>query len=282
MCKTHKVSTMPLVTAPVPMCLCGDTQQHRCGVLSVVPPWRVRLGVSRTQRPKRGRLAGGVVSGDSDILLLLWALPSGVPAAASCAQSKCCCAVPGCPALAIQAQDVLRDSLFRLSQVLCRSLNSLWAPRRGTAMPEDPACTAVGLEYTCCASHGSGRRRKQEARSCHRLWREPAPDAQHELDWVWAGRSAHGSGHILYLRLRGGTVPLWSILLQRLALFLSIAHGRRKDGKLQGVQPPSLHCGTINRLVHGPARLQHAVQGCIVCGHKHNIRTLRDEDGRLP
>ena len=48
----------------------------------------------RTQTPKRGRLAGGVVSGDSDILLLLWALRSGVPATASCKQSLMRVSVP--------------------------------------------------------------------------------------------------------------------------------------------------------------------------------------------
>ena len=37
-----------------------------------------------TQTPKRGRLAGGVVSGDTDALPSPWALFSGVPAAASC------------------------------------------------------------------------------------------------------------------------------------------------------------------------------------------------------
>ena len=37
-----------------------------------------------TQTPKRARLAGGVVSGDTDALPSPWALFSGVPAAASC------------------------------------------------------------------------------------------------------------------------------------------------------------------------------------------------------
>lgn len=40
--------------------------------------------VALTQTPKRGRLAGGVVSGDSDILVPSCALRSGVPATASC------------------------------------------------------------------------------------------------------------------------------------------------------------------------------------------------------
>ena len=42
-----------------------------------------------TQTPKRGRLAGGVVSGDTDALLSPWAFVSGVPAAASCMQCAC-------------------------------------------------------------------------------------------------------------------------------------------------------------------------------------------------
>ena len=40
--------------------------------------------VALTQTPKRGRLAGGVVSGDSDILVPSCALRCGVPATASC------------------------------------------------------------------------------------------------------------------------------------------------------------------------------------------------------
>ena len=69
-------------------------------------------------------------------------------------------------------------------------------------------------------SHGSNYTEGMRLGAGYRLRGEAAADAQHELDWVWAGRSASGAGQTLGLRLRSCTVLFLSILRRRLALLL--------------------------------------------------------------
>ncbi len=142
------------------------------------------------------------MSGDSDILLLLWALRSGVPATASCAST---CIAPCAKIQCLILQQAISRSLVKFTLQAC-PMSSLVPSQSGLihsacmgtlgqqGNASGSGITEHGLEAKAMRMQGSGHDKEAEGSGAgHRLRGEAAADAQHKLDWVWAGRSAHWS-----------------------------------------------------------------------------------------
>ncbi len=156
------------------------------------------------------------MSGDSDILLLLWVLRSGVPATASCASTEAPVQIQGTSLLQqnfSQIAEIGYSSGCPMSSAQKLLIRALYlGPQSSTAMPQHPACITVGLQAKVMLSNDSNMIRSMGVGAGYRLRCKAAANAQHELDWVWARRSAHGAGHIMGLWLHSCTVLFLSIL----------------------------------------------------------------------